>query len=158
VADFGLSAVIDGIQSRSALSSMASSVRGTPQWMAPECHKGEPPRKASDVYSLGLTMWEVSGFQFPEKMEVIVSGNTLQAFSGKFPYEDVRRHGLFYVIAVENRRPERPASLTETAIWDIIQECWAPVAEERPSIQKVQGKLSLYTTRLGSFVRSTSHR
>ncbi|KAI0304076.1 kinase-like domain-containing protein [Russula brevipes] len=137
VADFGLSAVIDGIQSRSALSSMATSVRGTPRWMAPECHKGEPPRKASDVYSLGLTMWE--------------------AFSGKIPYEDVRRHGLTYIIAIEHRRPERPASLTETAIWDIIQECWAPVAEERPSIQKVQGKLSLYTTRRGSFVRSTLH-
>jgi len=136
VADFGLSAIIDGIQSRSVLSSMAASVRGTPQWMAPECHQEEPPRKASDVYSLGLTMWE--------------------AFSGKIPYEGVRRHGLYHVVVVENRRPERPASLTETAIWDIIQECWAPVAEERPSIQKVQGKLSLYTTRLGSFVRTQS--
>jgi serine/threonine protein kinase len=138
---------------------MATSVRGTPQWMAPECHKGEPPSKASDIYSLGLTMWEVSAFQSPEKMEVTISGNTLQAFSGKFPYQDVRRPGLFYVIAVENRRPERPASLTETAIWDIIQECWTPVAEERPSIQKVQGKLFRYTTqaRLDSPVRSTSH-
>jgi serine/threonine protein kinase len=138
---------------------MASSVRGTPQWMAPECHQGEPPGKASDVHSLGLTMWEVSAFQFPEKMEVITSRNTLQAFSGKIPYEGVRRHALLYVITVQNRRPERPASLTETAIWDIIQECWTPVAEERPSIQKVQGKLFRYTTqaRLDSPVRSTSH-
>jgi len=136
VADFGLSAVIDGIRSRSAQSSMAASVRGTPQWMAPECHKGEPPRKASDVYSLGLTMWE--------------------AFSGEIPYQDVNRYGLIYVIAIENRRPERPARLTEDAVWSIIQECWAPDAARRPSIQQVQGKLSPYTTRLGSFVRTQS--
>ncbi len=136
---------------------MAASVRGTPQWMAPECHKGEPPGKASDVYSLGLTMWEVSAFQFPEKMEVIVSGNTLQAFSGEIPYQDVFRFGLAIAIAVENRRPERPARLTEDAVWRIIQECWAPVVASRPSIQQVQGKLSPYTTRLDSFVRSTSH-
>ena len=64
VADFGLSAVMDDIRSRSAQSSIATSVRGTPQWMAPECHKGKPPVKASDIYSLGLTMWEVSAFQF----------------------------------------------------------------------------------------------
>jgi serine/threonine protein kinase len=156
VADFGLSAVIDGIRSRSAQSPMAASVRGTPQWMAPECHKGEPPRKASDVYSLGLTMWEVSAFQFSEEMEVI-SGNTQQAFSGEIPYQDVNRYGLIYVIAIENRRPERPARLTEDAVWSIIQECWAPDAARRPSIQQVQGNLSPYTTRLGSFVRSTSH-
>ena len=157
VADFGLSAVIDGIQSRSAQSSMAASVRGTPQWMAPECHKGEPPRKASDVYSLGLTIWEVITFQFPEKMKVIISGNTLQAFSGEIPYKDVNRYGLVYVIAIKNRRPERPARLTEDAVWSIIQECWAPDAAGRPSIQQVQAKLSTYILRLGSSVRSTSH-
>jgi serine/threonine protein kinase len=71
MADFGLSAVIDGIQSRLAQLSMAASMHGMPQWMAPECHKGEPLSKASDIYGLGLTMWEVSVFQFPEKMEVI---------------------------------------------------------------------------------------
>ena len=157
MADFGLSAVIDGIQSRSAQSSMAASVRGTPQWMAPECHKGESPRKASDIYSLGLTMWEVSAFQFPEKMKVIISGNILQAFSGEIPYQDVNRYGLVYVVAIENRRPERPARLTEDAVWSIIQECWAPDAARRPSIQQIQVKLSPYTLRLGSLVRSTSH-
>jgi serine/threonine protein kinase len=71
MANFGLSAVIDGIQSRLAQLSMAASVCGMPQWMALECHKGEPPSKASNIYSLGLTMWKVSVFQFPEKMEVI---------------------------------------------------------------------------------------
>ena len=72
VADFGLSAAIDNICSRSAKSSMAGSVRGTPQWMAPECHKGEPPKKASDVYSLGLTMWEASRAEQIDHLRILI--------------------------------------------------------------------------------------
>lgn len=60
VADFGLSHAIDGIRSNSTHSTRAGSARGTLRWMSPETLDGEPPSKASDVYSLGLTIWEVS--------------------------------------------------------------------------------------------------
>ncbi|KIJ27153.1 hypothetical protein M422DRAFT_105803, partial [Sphaerobolus stellatus SS14] len=59
VADFGLSQAIDGICSNSAFSTRISESRRTLHWMAPECLDGEVPTKVSDVYSLGITIWEV---------------------------------------------------------------------------------------------------
>ena len=61
VADFGLSQAIDGIRSQSGHSTRDNGTRGTLRWMAPECLDGEPATQASDVYSLGITIWEVSG-------------------------------------------------------------------------------------------------
>ncbi|KAE9390402.1 kinase-like protein, partial [Gymnopus androsaceus JB14] len=46
VADFGLSQAIDDM-------------RRTLQWMALECLDGNPETIVSDVYSLGLIIWEV---------------------------------------------------------------------------------------------------
>jgi serine/threonine protein kinase len=60
VADFGLSQAIDNIRSQSLHSTRANEARGTLRWMAPECLDGEAATQASDVYSLGITMWEVS--------------------------------------------------------------------------------------------------
>ena len=92
-------------------------------------------------------------------MGVNISGNTLQAFSGEIPYKDVNRRGLARAVVDRNIRPGRPDSLTEEAVWTLIQECWVRDAGRRPSIEKVQSRLSPYTTRLHSFVlRSTSHR
>ncbi|KIK65971.1 hypothetical protein GYMLUDRAFT_158179, partial [Collybiopsis luxurians FD-317 M1] len=66
VTDFGLSSVIDGIRSRSMQSTTPSTRAaqiGTLRWMAPECLDGMKPSKASDIYSLAMTIWEVTTFQ-----------------------------------------------------------------------------------------------
>ena len=53
---------------------------------------------------------------------------------------------LVYAIAIENKRPQRPQRIKDD-VWSLIQECWEPVEEKRPSIQKVQIKLSNHTNR-----------
>ena len=57
VSDFGLSLAIENIRTRSALS--RDKPRGTTRWMAPECLEGSRVTKASDVWSLDMTVWEV---------------------------------------------------------------------------------------------------
>lgn len=59
--DFGLSIVMNEIRNLSTYSNeMQSKPRGTMAWMAPEVHRGSRPDKASDIYSLGMTIWEVN--------------------------------------------------------------------------------------------------
>jgi tetratricopeptide (TPR) repeat protein len=53
--------------SRSALSSQAG---GTPDYMAPELWKGEKPSAASDVYALGVILYELAANRRPYAREV----------------------------------------------------------------------------------------
>ncbi|KAF9974588.1 hypothetical protein BGZ73_001986 [Actinomortierella ambigua] len=53
--DFGLATV------KAYSSSVSSSLRGTPRWMAPELHGIKPEySNKSDVYALGMVMWEIA--------------------------------------------------------------------------------------------------
>ena len=65
LADFGLALKLFQIRSQSAFSADLNRRRGTLLWMAPEVLSGNKvPDKAADVYSLGLTIWEVSLARF----------------------------------------------------------------------------------------------
>ena len=71
--DFGLSIVMNEIRNLSTYSNdMQGKPRGTMAWMAPEVHRGSRPDKASDIYSLGMTIWEVSAI-----LVVVLSGVNL---------------------------------------------------------------------------------
>jgi len=131
VADFGISAIIEGIRSDSDSeeSLMDLSVSRTGGWMAPECFKGELPMKPSDVYSLGLTIWE--------------------AFSGEIPFSDVISFAYYHIIVIECRRPDRPARLKEDHVWRMITKLWAADPAARPTVEEAQYMLAGYTTRLG---------
>ncbi|TFK67614.1 kinase-like protein [Pluteus cervinus] len=114
--DFGLSLILDDIRSQSAISSQAGP-RGTLRWMAPECLDGERPDKASDVYSLGITIWEI--------------------FSEEVPFAKYVDRVLTRVVVDQKKRPARPERLTDDGIWDIIQRCWGPDPTSRPSVDAV---------------------
>jgi serine/threonine-protein kinase len=51
ITDFGLAVAEDGVQARS--------VAGTPAYMAPEQLDGQPATPSSDIYALGLVLYEV---------------------------------------------------------------------------------------------------
>ncbi len=65
VADFGIARAI----SEASQQYEASRVWGTPQYFAPEQAQGEPATPASDVYSIGIMMFEMLTGQLPFKAE-----------------------------------------------------------------------------------------
>ena len=66
VTDFGLAKAVGDASTESALSSgddlgditVVGTVVGTPRYMAPEQHRGDPPSAAADQYSFCLSLWE----------------------------------------------------------------------------------------------------
>lgn len=150
MADFGLSQAIDGVRSRSG-STLRQGPRGTLRWMAPECLDGDSPTKASDIYSLGITIWEVR-----DSMDYTCSTRTsavlsdfLQAYSEEVPFSRYVDRILPRRVIEKQERPPRPQRMEENAIWEIVQRCWMPESSSRPTISLVQRSLQPLTTRLG---------
>lgn len=127
VADFGLSHTMQSVRAGSS-STQQNSVRGTLRWMAPECLDGSPVTKESDVYSLGVTMWEV--------------------FSEQIPFIGVSDLVLARLVVERKQRPPRPARLVHDTLWTLMQECWAPESSSRPSLDAVRRRMQPLTTRL----------
>ncbi|KLO20748.1 kinase-like protein [Schizopora paradoxa] len=132
VADFGLSQTIDGVRSRSGSTSRAGP-RGTLRWMAPECHDGEAPTRASDIYSLGITIWE--------------------CFSEEVPFAKYNERVLPRFVVDKQERPSRPMRMEEDAVWTVVKRCWEAEPATRPTIDRVQNSLLRLTTRLGPLGR-----
>jgi tetratricopeptide (TPR) repeat protein len=58
----------EGIQANNAFGS--SQAGGTPDYMAPELWKGEKPTAASDVYALGVMLYELAASHLPYSREI----------------------------------------------------------------------------------------
>jgi serine/threonine-protein kinase len=105
LADFGLAG---------AATTESGAVAGTPTYMAPELFAGQPTTVKSDIYALGLVLYEM----FAGKA----------AFAGATVHEIVRQH-----------REATPTSLTQVvgevdpAVDRVIQRCLAKDPAERPS-------------------------
>ncbi len=63
VADFGLSIVKSSSANHSRTSARGGA--GTIPWMAPELHDGQSNSQVTDVYSLGVTLWEIVSRKMP---------------------------------------------------------------------------------------------
>ena len=61
----GLAKILDFGLARRLADAGASEIAGTPLYMSPEQARGEPAGTASDVYSLGLVLYELAGAQRP---------------------------------------------------------------------------------------------
>jgi len=59
LADFGLSSLLQDIRTRSRTAGGSNKNVGTPYWTAPEVFNGKKMTEKSDIYSMGLTIWEV---------------------------------------------------------------------------------------------------
>jgi serine/threonine-protein kinase len=68
-------------------------VSGTPEYMAPEIVRGEPPTRASDLYGAGVILYE------------LLTGDT--PFSGGTTTEIMLRHAHDAVVPPSLRRPDR---------------------------------------------------
>ncbi|KAF9472453.1 kinase-like protein [Pholiota conissans] len=124
--DFGLSIVMNEIRNLSTYSNeMQNKPRGTMAWMAPEVHSGSRPDKASDVYSLAMTIWEI--------------------YSGQTPFSETLLNVLSGLVT-SGSRPERPSGLSDDKVWAVVRQCWSHNAESRPTADQVVNFLNSSST------------
>jgi len=81
--DFGIAKIVGG-QSHTA----TGAVVGTAMYMSPEQIRGESPDRRSDIYSLGVTLFEMAGGQPPFRAD---SAMTLMMMHVNDPVPDLRK-------------------------------------------------------------------
>lgn len=109
--DFGLASV-----RKNSTRSGASGMKGTPQWMAPEVVMGGKSSEASDVYSLGVILWELA--------------------THRTPYADFdNAMQVMFQIAQGNKE-----TISEDCSKDfqaLILDCWSVIAKRPKALQVV---------------------
>eukprot|EP01133_Synstelium_polycarpum_P007314 gene7314-8512_t len=118
VADFGLTKPTE-LQTNSNL-------KGTMAYCAPELYSGVSYSSKSDVYSLGIVLWEI----------------TNRCITGKYqrPYGDFPEISFdFQIVILTSKQGIRPTMppLVPEQLEDLIRRCWHQDPEERPTCQQV---------------------
>lgn len=113
VGDFGLSLVKSSSASQSKKSS--GNVAGTLPWMAPELFTAKPNTASTDIYSLGVILWEIA--------------------SRKQPYSDVMP-AVIVGMALAGTRPSVEAAWP-LVLRTLMQACWDANPQKRPTAEKV---------------------
>ncbi|RIA96116.1 kinase-like domain-containing protein, partial [Glomus cerebriforme] len=91
-------------------------IYGVIPYIAPEIFKGAKFSQASDIYSMGMIMWECT--------------------TGCKPFSNIEHnHRLIYNI-IDGRRPEITEDTPE-CLANLIKSCWNPNPKNRPTINKV---------------------
>lgn len=74
VLDFGIAKLMDAVQVTSGFRTETGSVMGTPHYMSPEQCEGKPLDARSDIYSLGILVYEMltGNVPFPGKVSTTV--------------------------------------------------------------------------------------
>lgn len=120
VADFGLSRTLAG--SSGSSEGVMTSETGTYRWMASEVIRHESYSEKVDVYSYGVTLWEL--------------------FTCEIPFADMTPIQAAFAVADKGMRP---TAVSEAArahkiprAWDVlIDRCWAEGADVRPSFSDI---------------------
>jgi serine/threonine protein kinase len=107
--------------------------------MAPEQLLGKPPQAASDVYSLGVLIWEVITCRLP--------------FHGEFP--DTKR--LIAGVTTDNKRPSLSVLPRDTppGVIDLLKVCWSVQASKRPIMPAVLQQLESLQRFVGAVVKKS---
>lgn len=103
IIDFGIAITDD-----SERLTRTDNIVGSPQYIAPELIEKEPPSERSDIYSLGILMFEM------------LTGNV--PFNEKTPFETVKMHQSSVVPQVNKIFPNIPQSLANVIIKSTARE------------------------------------
>src|SRR5579864_5784542 len=138
VLDFGLakqvgSGIFEGTTRSFATIEDASSVSGTLPYMAPEVLRGEPADYRSDLWALGVVLYEMA--------------------SGRLPFEG--RTGFEISSAIMREIPKPLAPPVPPGLWAIIQRCLAKEPSQRyQRASEVQAALEAVQS--GAIVKPTT--
>eukprot|EP00029_Vermamoeba_vermiformis_P005307 TRINITY_DN1806_c0_g1_i1.p1 TRINITY_DN1806_c0_g1~~TRINITY_DN1806_c0_g1_i1.p1 ORF type:complete len:987 (-),score=159.87 TRINITY_DN1806_c0_g1_i1:65-3025(-) len=118
VCDFGLSRIIADDQNLTTLGKL----RGTYAYTAPELYHGATFTTKSDVYSIGIVLWEM--------VNRLLTGKHDRPFA---EYKEIQ-HDFQVIVkaATKKLRPTIPATCPES-IANLIKFCWHERQEDRPS-------------------------
>ena len=95
-----------------------ASLTGTYAYRAPELLRGETPTAKADIYSFGVTQW--------------------QMLSRRRPYENLHQHCVIFGVVANNMRPEQPGDVCHTDMVDacfreLYCQCWQTAPSDRPT-------------------------
>ena len=128
ICDFGMSEVKNRSKTMTAASTGSGSTAITVAWSAPELFRAKPKSYASDVYALGLTLWEIYERAIP--------------FSGMPEAAIVNQ-------VLSGERPEIGEKLPK-AVERLVKSCWSEDPKARPTSGKVAYILTDLSTSLSS--------
>jgi len=101
---------------------------GVLPYIAPEVLQGKEYTKSSDIYSLGIIMWELSNSATLKRK---------QRYRSPFhdqPYDI----NLATEIVINGKRPNIDEEHAIPECWlDLMKKCWAPKPEDRPNIEDI---------------------
>ncbi|KAF8179660.1 kinase-like domain-containing protein [Pholiota molesta] len=114
--DFGLARIKADVHSRSLYTNLdAGTQLGSQNWMAPELFEGSSLKMPCDIYSFGMTVYEM--------------------YTGEVPLSHVHPVRLQEQV-INGTRPQKPeeyeAPQLTNGIWAIAEACWAKAPGSRP--------------------------
>lgn len=130
ISDFGCSQKLQDLRCQQA---SPHHIGGTYTHQAPELLKGEIATPKADIYSFGITLWQMTTREVP--------------YSGEPQY-------VQYAVVAYNLRPSLAgvvftASLTGKTLQKIVQSCWEARALQRPGAELLQRDLKAFRGALG---------
>ena len=111
-----------------------SYLTGTFAYRAPELLRGEPPSTKADIYSLGISLWQMA--------------------SRDSPYAGENQHVVIFGVVAYNLRPNMPCKFldltdpVEQCYQDLFLECWEAEPNGRPSATQLAQVLQEWKTYL----------
>ncbi|KAJ8322430.1 hypothetical protein KUTeg_000019 [Tegillarca granosa] len=124
--DFGCSQKIDN-EKGLVSPTQRSALTGTFAYRAPELLRGEAPTKKADIFSFGITLWEM--------------------LARKTPYSGENQHVVIFGVVAYGQRPKHPeieCGPFEECYRDLYSQCWSANSSDRPDAKELVELLKIW--------------
>ncbi|KAJ8313452.1 hypothetical protein KUTeg_008997 [Tegillarca granosa] len=104
-----------------------SALTGTFAYRAPELLRGEAPTKKADIFSFGITLWEM--------------------LARKTPYSGENQHVVIFGVVAYGQRPKHPeieCGPFEECYRDLYSQCWSANSSDRPDAKELVELLKIW--------------
>ncbi|KAJ8306492.1 LOW QUALITY PROTEIN: hypothetical protein KUTeg_017037 [Tegillarca granosa] len=96
-------------------------------YRAPELLRGEAPTKKADIFSFGITLWEM--------------------LARKTPYSGENQHVVIFGVVAYGQRPKHPeieCGPFEECYRDLYSQCWSANSSDRPDAKELVELLKIW--------------